>query len=148
MWALGWVLREGRWQIMVGGVVSAAVQRPNEPPHVTLLPWSPAPAGIGASTCFQGFALSLSPRPTHGERSSDDPTAALQPVTFCPCDLEGKNPRTRWLSLWSVSSLKIIQRGQETLQTLIWWWPCSELALPPLRELCQLRKGHAMCIAT
>lgn len=78
MWALGWVLIEARWQTVVGGVVSAVAQRPKESPHTVLLLWSPAPAGIEGSAGFQGFALSLSPLPAHGEWCSDAPTAALQ----------------------------------------------------------------------
>lgn len=61
MWAIGWVLRQGRWQIVVRKVVLAAARRPNEEPHVTLLLWSPAPAGTVTLACF--LTLSLSPQP-------------------------------------------------------------------------------------
>lgn len=60
MWALEWVLREGRWQIVVGGVVSAAAQRLNEPPHVTLLPRFPDPAGVGLACRALSFPSLLS----------------------------------------------------------------------------------------
>lgn len=146
MWALEWVLGEGRWQAVVDGVVSAAAQRLNEPAHVPVLLWSSDPAGVGALTCLQGFILSLSPQPAHGEWCSGLPPAALQPGTLVPMIWKAKIPikyaaRALSIFLCSLNSLRILWRGQETLVMLIWQWPCGELALLPCVNFVSLERA-------